>query len=110
MMLLSALLLALPAQVPPTWSCDSERWADGACDCGCDEDDVFDCASTAAFDCAVDHCGPDQTPAPDDNARCNDAGGPGPTAPADGGCSQNSSDVSGALVTLLGLFGWRRRR
>jgi len=108
-MLLSALLLALPVQVPPTWSCDSERWADGVCDCGCDEDDVVDCASTAVDDCAVDHCGPDQVPRDDDNARCG-GGRPAGDAPTDGGCSQGGADVSLASMALLGLFGWRRRR
>ena len=109
MTLLFALLSALPIQVPSTWSCDGERWADGVCDCGCDEDDVFDCATTAAIDCAFDHCGPDRAPRAEDNARCADAS-PADDAPSDSGCSQAGADVNWALVTLLGLFGWRRRR
>lgn len=39
--------------VPPGWTCDSLRFGDGTCDCGCGAFDVDDCADATVDSCAV---------------------------------------------------------
>ena len=88
-MLVVVVAMALAAQaVPPDWSCDRERWADGICDCDCTASDDADC--TADNGCPV---------VPDDNDDEDDDGD-------DGGCT--SMAMTPSLFVLGGLL--RRRR
>ena len=89
-MLVVIVAMALAAQaVPPDWSCDRERWADGICDCDCTASDDADC--TADNGCPV---------VPDDNDDEDDDDGD------DGGCT--SMAMTPSLFVLGGLL--RRRR
>ncbi|HEY1101506.1 MAG TPA: hypothetical protein VGF99_21380 [Myxococcota bacterium] len=66
-----AVMSALAAQaVPPDWSCDPERWADGQCDCGCAALDEADCASAAFTACDRSNCVEGQVPWAEHNPGC----------------------------------------
>ncbi len=96
-------MLLLPAQVvPPDWSCDSERWANGECDCGCTAFDEADCDDDSAAACDRDHCADGRGITADHNANC-DGGG-------DGNDDSEGCNGAGGLPSALALVLLSRRR
>jgi hypothetical protein len=63
-----------PVVAPANWLCESSRYADGICDCGCGLVDI-DCPSPSADDCeacSYEGCSDDECSGlfPDDNSIC----------------------------------------
>lgn len=61
--------LSTSAQVPDSWTCPAEQYADSLCDCGCNVVDA-DCPDTYFSVCERDNCPNGYSPWEHDNYAC----------------------------------------